>query len=326
MQRKGLSVRLGFCAVLVLSLLALPAGAQNSVAACDRSCLEGFAEQLLLAFQAHDPSGLALTRDVKYTENGQRMGLNDGLWQTFSKNSSYRLPVVDVHAGQLVFLGVIEENGVPVIAHFRLRIQNRQISEIEVLLARNARFAKLDNLQQPRPIFLQTLAPEQRRSRAQMQAITNSYFSGLDEENSGANVPFDDQCQRQENGAILANSPDPDAGAMQKLGCKAQFDTGFSVIVTDIRERRFMVIDEERGLSYAIVFFDHNGTPKMMGTAEGTQRAVSAPFNRPLTFMIGELFKIVDGKIRQIEAVIVDVPYGMPSGWNGEDLRSTGQL
>jgi hypothetical protein len=197
---------------------------------------------------------------------------------------------------------------------------------VEALLARGTSMAVLENLQEPKPIFLETLPPEQRSSREEMVAITDSYFTGLDTENSGANVPFHEDCQRQENGMILANSPDPDAGEMQKLGCKAQFDTGFSTIVTDVRERRFMALDEERGLSYAIIFFDHDGSPKTMGGVDGVTREVQAPFNRPMTLMIGELFKIVDGRIRQIEAIIVQVPYGMPSGWDGVDLRSMGQL
>lgn len=308
--------------LLFTALISLSASAQD----CDRACLEGFVDQLLEALEARDASGLPLTDDIKYTENGQTLSLDDGLWKTFSKNSTYRLYVADPVAGQVVFLGVIEENDVPVISHFRLKIENRQIAEVEVLLARNSGFATLENLVEPRPIFLEALTFEQRSGREDMVAISNSYFTGLDEENSGANVPFHPDCQRQENGTILANSPDPDAGAMQKLGCKAQFDTGFSVIVTDIRERRFMVLDEERGLSYAVVFFDHNGTPKTMGGVGGEIREVRAPFNRPMTFMIGEMFKIINGQIRQIEAIIVDVPYGMPSGWDGEDLVSMGQL
>jgi hypothetical protein len=32
--------------------------------------------------------------------------------------------------------------------------------------------------------------------------------------------------------------------------------------------------------------------------------------------MLGELFKIKSGKIRQIEVVLLEVPYGMPSGWS----------
>ncbi len=38
-------------------------------------------------------------------------------------------------------------------------------------------------------------------------------------------------------------------------------------------------------------------------------------FGRPKSFQIGELFKIEKGRIRQIEAVLLDVPYGMKSGW-----------
>ena len=42
---------------------------------------------------------------------------------------------------------------------------------------------------------------------------------------------------------------------------------------------------------------------------------VPADYRRPKSFQIGELFKIEKGQIRQIEAVLLDVPYGMKSGW-----------
>jgi hypothetical protein len=309
--------------ILLSSLLPLSAAQAQE---CDDACLRGFMDGFLEALEARDPFGLPLAPNMRYTENGQDIGLDDGLWKTFSRNSDYRLYVPDTVSGQVVFLGVIGENEDSVIAHFRMKVEDRQVAEVEALLARGTNMAVLENLQEPKPIFLETLPPEQRSSREEMVAITDSYFTGLDTENSGANVPFHEDCQRQENGMILANSPDPDAGEMQKLGCKAQFDTGFSTIVTDVRERRFMALDEERGLSYAIIFFDHDGSPKTMGGVDGVTREVQAPFNRPMTLMIGELFKIVDGRIRQIEAIIVQVPYGMPSGWDGVDLRSMGQL
>jgi hypothetical protein len=308
--------------ILLLSLaFALPAQAQD----CDRACLEGLMNQFLDALLTHDATTLPLAPGMRYTENGQTIALNDGLWQTYSKHSDYKLFAADPAAGQLALLSVIEEGATPVITHFRMKVTNRQIAEMEVLLARGS-MGTLENLVTPKAIFLETLPAEQRRSREEMVRITDSYFTGLDTEESGANVPFHPDCQRQENGAILANNPAAEEGSMQRLGCKEQFDTGFSTIVTDVRERRFMVLDEERGLSYAILFFDHDGTPKTMGGVGGVQREVRAPFNRPLTFMIGELFKIVDGQIRQIEAVIVTVPYHMPSGWNGVDLVSMGQL
>lgn len=288
-------------------------------------CLEGLMNQFQDALLAHDASTLPLASDFRYTENGQEIETNDGLWQTYTKQSDYKLYVADPVAGQIAFLSVIEEGETPVISHFRMKVANNQISEMEVLLARGSQ-GTLENLVEPKPIYAEVLPPDQRRSRAEMVRISDSYFTGLDEEESGANVPFHPDCQRQENGAILANNPAAENGSMQRLGCKAQFDTGFSTIVTDVRERRYMAIDEERGLAYAMVFFDHNGTPKTMGGVGGVQREVRAPFNRPLTFMIGEMFKIVDGQIRQIEAIIVTVPYGQPSGWNDVDLETLGQL
>ncbi len=42
---------------------------------------------------------------------------------------------------------------------------------------------------------------------------------------------------------------------------------------------------------------------------------VPAPFDAPFSFLMAELFKIRDGKIAQVEAVIYTTPYAMPSGW-----------
>jgi hypothetical protein len=35
----------------------------------------------------------------------------------------------------------------------------------------------------------------------------------------------------------------------------------------------------------------------------------------PHSFYFIELFKIVDGEIRQVESVFITVPYSMPSPW-----------
>lgn len=36
---------------------------------------------------------------------------------------------------------------------------------------------------------------------------------------------------------------------------------------------------------------------------------------QPYSSMIAEIFKIEEGRIRQIEALLTTVPYGMESGW-----------
>jgi hypothetical protein len=39
----------------------------------------------------------------------------------------------------------------------------------------------------------------------------------------------------------------------------------------------------------------------------------------PWTWEILEVFKIEDGLIAEIEALLIRSPYGMPSGWSGSD-------
>src|SRR5690606_41719675 len=68
-------------------------------------------------------------------------------------------------------------------------------------------------------------------------------------ETTSRGVPFSPLCQRRENGNVMASNPDAEPGSMASLDCKTQFDTGFQVIVTDIRERRFEVVRSEEHTS-----------------------------------------------------------------------------
>jgi hypothetical protein len=81
--------------------------------------------------------------------------------------------------------------------------------------------------------------------------------------------------------------------------------------VTSIRNRRFPVVDRERGLVLAFGFFEHAGRIKDIQLTNG--QSVPSPVRAPLTLEISELFQIDKGKIDQVEAVINTVPYGMRS-------------
>lgn len=280
---------------------------------CDRACLNGFVDQYLAALVAHDPSRLPLAKTVKFTENGQALKLGDGMWGVANAIRNYKLYFADPTTGQAGFFGVVEENGHPQILALRLKIETQRIGEIETIVIRTTpgAWAKPEALAD-KPVFSEILAPAERRSREGLVAITNSYFEGL-EQATGKLTPFDPNCTRIENGVISANNP---AGnPMQKMTCGEQFDTGFSKFITHVRERRFPIVDEERGLVYAIIFFDHAGKVKTVKMTNGTTMTVPPPYDTPYTFLIGELFKIKNGKIHQIEAVVLPVPYGMPSGW-----------
>ncbi len=47
-----------------------------AAASCDRTCLEGFVDRYLDALLAHDPGRLPVTREVRFTENGQQLALH----------------------------------------------------------------------------------------------------------------------------------------------------------------------------------------------------------------------------------------------------------
>jgi hypothetical protein len=303
--------------------LSVAASASAAQAQCGRVCLAEVMNSYLAALVRHDAASASFTRNVKYTENGVRLTLGDGLWQTATALPTYRLDVIDEEAGQVGLLGRINEGGNNNWFGLRLKVEpDRKISEVEALIARSisagpgpgAGASKVPT--EPHPLMAEIIPFDKRASRAALVDASDRYFTGLDTEESGRNVPFSPDCQRRENGGIMANNPDAPADSMQRRGCKEQFDTGFSVIVTDIRERRFEVVDRSTGIAFGWGYFDHNGSvPKMSRTLDGELVDVAPMFRQPFSFYIAEAFKVVDGQIRQIEAVLTAVPYQMESGW-----------
>jgi hypothetical protein len=285
---------------------------------CDRSCLNGFMDQYLAALVAHDPSRLALGREAKYTENGELLKLGDGFWGTASGLSTYRIYAADPQNGQVLFMGLMQENGAPVIVCARLKIELHRITEIENVVARKepGSIARPENLVTPNPLFAETLAPADRRSRANMIAIANSYFSAI-EKGHASYVPFDKDCDRVESGVHTTNNPpqnpQPGVTSVLALGCADQIKTRNFQPDSLIRNRRFLLVDEERGLVFVSTFFDHDATLRSYTLADGT--TVNQTRTAPWTWEIAELFKIQNGKIMRIEAIVNTVPYGSKSGW-----------
>ena len=313
--------------------LAHPVTAQNN--GCDRACLEGFVDRFLDAFVKHDPGTLPIAGNVKSTENGQHLKVGDGSWRSMVGKGTYRLFVSDPEAGQAAFIGTLREenamnkDGALVLVALRLKIDNRQISEIETFVVRNERAAEnVEKAGAPHRLFTEAVPAAERMSRADLVKIANMYFTGMQLNDGKGDYPFADDCDRFENGGKTTNAatppgqtrPDPKTASTysSQWSCMEQFKSGLIHFVTRIRDRRFVAVDQERGLVFSFIFFDHAAGDTRHYTAPDG-RAVTGGPTTPWTWELAEMFKIEKGKIRRIEAILERAPYGMGSGWSSWD-------
>jgi hypothetical protein len=316
---------------LGVTLLLGGAMSVHAAAPCDRACLEGFVDRYFDALLAHDPKLVPLAAGVRYTEDGQRLAIGDGLWRTMRAKGHYRLFVTDPHAGQVAVIATIQEEnrdpakGTEVLMALRLRVKDQQISEIEELMVRDEKPALAMDGKSVDPIYLATVPPTERTSRAELIATANKYFTGMQKNDGKGDYPFADDCNRLENGMQTTNAPtppgqtrpDPKTAATYSAqwGCMEQFKSGLLHFVSRIRDRRYVAVDEEHGIVFAFGFFDHEGGDTRHFTTPDGRQVVNGPV-QPWTWELAELFKVQGGKIHRIQAILQRSPYGMNSGWS----------
>jgi hypothetical protein len=301
-------------AILLLALSTRGPATAEAGANCDRVCLNGIMDQYLAAMVAHDPSKLPLAKNLKFTEDGVRLELGDGLWATASSIGNYKLYFDEPEAGEAGVYTVVQENGAGVFLYVRLRVVDRKITEIETLVARKQTTSILntDNLTEVHPIFLETIPAADQPSRAEMVSMVGKYFDGI-EQGNGDLVPFDKDCVRIENG--IQTCPGSPTSPLGALSCGAQLSTKIFTYIQSVSPRRFPVVDRERGLVLAAVRFNHPATQQTVDVPGRGKMTMGKYSQWPNSTQIAELFKIQDRKIKEITAVIVAQPYKMPTGW-----------
>jgi hypothetical protein len=293
------------------------APSQASSGACDRACLYGFLDQYLNAMKSKDPSRVAWARNIKYSENNVAMKIGDGVWGTITGLGDYDLRFADPATGEVGFFGIVQETRATSTFSLRLRVEDRKISEAEILIHRSegpgSAFPSVPKLVD-KPVLNEILPPEARRPRERMISIADGYFSTLQLNDGTLFTEFTDDCTRTENGLQTTRNPDllktiPVAG----LNCGEQFKLGNYRYDDRVRDRRFPLVDEERGLVFSAALLDHAGRLGKYALTDG--RVFDSPFKTPSSLCALELFKIRDGKIQQVETVFIAVPYNMPSPW-----------
>jgi hypothetical protein len=287
------------------------AGLSSAQNTCDRACLTGILDQYLSAMAANDSKKAPFAPDVKYTENAARLPLNEGLWFTAAGLTDYKVVLADPQGGAAGFIGVVTEHMPPgqaprnTILALRLKIASRKITEAEAVVVRNVNERNMANLKTPRPALLETLAPAQRRPRADLIRISNLYFDAIEQSN-GSVAPFDDNCNRLENGMHTAGPP--------QQRCADGMNSGVFQVITAIKPRRVLVVDEEKGLTFGVYMFQHKGLTQI-AMKDGSTRPAPYFVGQPVTMPMAEVFKVVNGNIREVEAVGVQIPYGLGPGW-----------
>jgi hypothetical protein len=303
------------------------------------TCLVTIMQNYLAALVRHDPAAVPFDKYVKFTENAANIPVGYGLWVTASGGpSEFRVYAADPVAQQVAALVMMKENGNnDVLLAVRLRLQRGKIVEVEHQVVREGIITS--NLQKPRPGLVEDVAPADRTPRDQMVDIGLSYYDAL-EGDDGTRAPFAEECERHDNGLAsvggfqaASNPADPQPEPappeyanpeMAKIlatlevapkTCAAQMSSGVWAYITEIRNRRLLVVDEQKGLAVGFSNFYHDSKLKTI-KLKGVPGVDSMPaYQGTLNMLSVHFFKIKKGKIYDIEDTGVALPYGTKSGW-----------
>jgi hypothetical protein len=321
-------------AIVLMALLGTPV---QAAVKCDRECLVKLMKNYLAAMVKHDLKAVPFAENVKFTENTaktiEKMPIGKGLWETASTGpSDFQIYAADPDAQSVACLVIMKESDKDIYLGARLKLADGKITEAEHIVVRGGFQASSPNLAKPRPGLLEDIPPADRTNRDQLRRIGLSYYDALTGE-EGSLAPMARECERHENGMITAGGKqeapmpsakpkaDPEQQKMFEImakfprTCTEQISTGTFAYITEIKPRRLIVADEQKGLAVGFSMFYHDGSLKVqpikgvLGVTE--MPAPQGQFNMPAV----HFFKIRKGQIYEIEAIGAGMSYGVPSGW-----------
>lgn len=276
-------------------------------------------DSYLEAMVAHQPNRIAAP-NCRHTENFQLLPLGQGMWRTAVARKPGGHYFTDPTSGQVGFFGVITEMGSPAtltqpdaprdaMIALRLKLEHGLITESELFAVRASGALRLFNtdrfLNRDRSGFLEVVPPAERLPRSELVRISNLYFEAI-EQNNGDLVPVVEECGRIENGMQTTRNPEA-FSEVGKMGVCEQMNKGAVRHIAACVQRRVWAVDEEHQTALWFFFFDHPGD---LGNLPGR-----VPFGYPNYMPAVEAFKVRNGMITHIEALIDIYPYGIKSGW-----------
>jgi hypothetical protein len=304
------------CGLLAAGSLALSgAGLAAAPANCDSACLLRLADQTVAAVAAKDYQRLPWADPVRYTENNVPLTIGDAWWgSTGSTVGNKAFALADPHTGNVVWFGTIWDHDAPAFGAIRLGVVDGKIAELELIAARTPwptpfgdpkAFAINASMTAP-------LAAGSQRPRERLIDLADNYLATKQRNNGALLADFAPGCAMFENGVQIA-SVETDFKP-RASDCAAAFRAGLFAPVERIRDRRFPVVDVERGLVLAISVQDLPARAKSFMTTDG--RPVTVKRDYPMSRLVAELVRIDGDRVVRSEGVAASLPYYMPSPWS----------
>lgn len=299
---------------------AAPSGWETS-RACDRACLQQVLDNYLVALGARDPARIAVVPDVRYTENGATLKLGEGLWKTATGIGDYRVDALDPAAGQIGFIGEVQEGAEAVSFALRLKVMDARITEIETVIGRSFRPKHPSMPVQPRAALSATVAPGERLSREQMVATVHANFDGI---LANRGDIFAADCQRIENRMPMSGNPQLDypitalpdrpKPAFGAMGCREQIEAHLFDTLDRVDPRRILVLDEERQTVFGLYMMRFYGRTAC-NDIPNYGRTCPKNEQKPISLRSAEILGVRGGRIHEVEVVFTRAEYDALTGW-----------
>jgi hypothetical protein len=294
---KGAMLILGF---IVLAAVASPAPAQES---CDRACLTGYVDGYFEALTAGNTRPVRLAANPRITLNGRAMDLAQTLWDG-ARETIYRWDIVNERLGDTGTEAIVlNDDGSKTMLVVRLKVQNRAITEVEIIRANEGDAGALwgpDRLTEVSPFLTLSIREADQDSYYGLIAAAEAYWRAF--QTNGSELyhpaPLLPDLQRFENGLQTTGM----VRDGRYVSASEGFDQGrFST--RNLWDRRYPVVDTERGIVLSIVRF---------GTKDGMQSQSAVTANDRI---VAEFFAVKSGMIQEVHAVLFNLPDAEPTGW-----------
>ena len=273
---------------------------------CNRACLTGFADTYFKALTANTPAAVPLAPNAKITLNGKVVPLATAFWDSADR-AVYRWDIVNDRMGDVASEAVVQNtDGSKTMYMVRMKVAAGKVTEVETIKANQGEAERLwgpDNLKEVSPALQLSIREAEQDSYYGLIAAAEGYWrafqtNGTKEYHPAALLP---DTLRFENGVQTTGMVRDGAFVSAADG----FDSG-RFLGRNLWDRRYPVVDTERGIVLSIVRFGLKDGMKSQSVATSNDR------------LVAEFFAVKKGMIQEIHAVLFNLPDAEPTGWAPE--------